>query len=639
MLLALLLSSSPYSVAVPRGCRDRSCVRGRVVSNSASLLPTYDFELAPLGGAGMPAAACDGTDPIAYVKGVAFTVTTVRDGGAGCMKGNTLTEIQPGDYVTVAANHPRIMPGGNDGGTWLGIMREVSTLNQAPSPEDFSVTWTREPVGLAVAANACAAPDGTTHGSVVALTATTVNQQSIVYKSVTMSGLNSFSVFVRLVGADGGTIGSDGGMQTTDLCRDENAVTYCSPCTFTATGFARCNWQGADAGVSAVYIGNNSFANGHVARAAANVCLWGADLENLETITTYEKTQRLQEDVWVDTLMPSGTNLTLSGYVELPYTYSGGRRLMTTWSRPTASPASKQHEALTSTPNADCIFHDRYTDNHVDRLSSASFTPLALNQFQCAYAYQGTINACANASCSASSDGGILALEEAGRIYVGGPAGSGVEPNGVLKGLSITSPARKQIYLFGDSIVLGGTSRVGVYGQPEFYFQNVVGTGSGINNQGGGGYTIYQCANQWNQELNLIKDAGTQSTSTMMVQCGINSRSGPPDGGDPAGETFLQLAAMLKAAQDAGVAVLGSTITPYCLNDNSVAYVDSVNAQLRAWGPTQNILIAETFRALEGPPDSGCLASQYEQEAGEKLHPNDAGTAVMTQVWISTGGW
>jgi hypothetical protein len=584
----------------------------------------------------MPTVACDGTDPVAYVRGVPYVVTTTRAGAANCMKHNTLTGIQPGDLVSVAANHPRIGPGGNDGGTWFGIYREPETTNLSPSPEDFSVTWTREPVGLSVAANACLAPDGTAHGSLVAMGATSVNGQSIVYKTISLSGTHSFSVFAREVGADGGAIGSDGGAQVTDICHDEDGSTVCSTCTFTSTGLTRCKFENASTNLTALYIGNNSFSNGHVARAAHNLCLWGADLEALETVTTYEKTGRNQEDVTVKALMPSGSSLTLSGAVELPSSYSGGHRLMTTWNQ--LSPATKQHEALTSTPNLDCVFHDRYTGSHIDGFSSGSFTASTLNGYSCTYSSpDAVITPCTGASCNSVIDGGILALEEATQIYVGGPAGSGVEPNGVLKGLTISSPVTRQIYLFGDSIVLGGTSRVGVYGQPEFYIQRVMGNTVGINNQAGGGYTIYQCAAQWQQELNVIIDAGTQANSTMMVQCGINSRAGPADGGDPAGETFLQLTAMLKAAQDAGVRVLGSTILPYCLNAGSVAYVDSVNSLLNSWGPTNGITIANTFRPLEGPPDSGCLNPTYEAEAGEKLHPNDAGTAIMTQVWISSG--
>lgn len=223
-----------------------------------------------------------------------------------------------------------------------------------------------------------------------------------------------------------------------------------------------------------------------------------------------------------------------------------------------------------------------------------------------------------------------------------GGAGALTETNALNSGFCFDSnPALcnalygvERVTLIGDSIVQGAYSTVA----PQVTIDATTGGRTVTTNLATSGWTIDQCDTALRAQLTIMQDAGTTSVSRMMVQCGINSQAAPSDGGTAVTNVVSKLESMLLASQAAGVPTIGSTLTPDCLTAGSVAFVDSVNSQLRAWGPGVSIPIAETFRPLEGPADSGCMAAQYiGDDAG--LHPNTAGTAIMAGVWVTYGSW
>lgn len=140
LVIALVMVASvaeavpPRSATVPRGCRDRGCVRSRTAGGDYAFA---FFEFAPENGAGMtPACAC--TTPTG-AKGEAMTFTRASSGT--CLKGGTATGIANGDMVTCSTDQPRVGPGGNGTGPLKILIERARSNDCLRSAELCNAAW------------------------------------------------------------------------------------------------------------------------------------------------------------------------------------------------------------------------------------------------------------------------------------------------------------------------------------------------------------------------------------------------------------------------------------------------------------------------------------------------------------------
>ena len=235
--------------------------------------PAYAFfEFAPADGAGM-GTACSGA-AVTGAKGEALTFT--RASTATCTKGNPVSGIQPGDLVTVTNDQPRV---GNPDGLGLALLVEKMAQNVALQSEALDAApWAVFAVGVAnptVTANQALSPFNTMTAERLQIPATTAAQASFVYQTVATGAVSTHSVFL-LGNAMSGTI---------DVCA-QTGTYACTSCAFVSTSITRCQVTSLGA-VSQLQIGNFSAFNGGIARAAADVFVWGAQLELGTYATSY----------------------------------------------------------------------------------------------------------------------------------------------------------------------------------------------------------------------------------------------------------------------------------------------------------------------------------------------------------------
>lgn len=238
--------------------------------NTGRLGPSFNslafFEFAPASGAGMGSAcAC------ANVTGAKGEVLTfARAGSATCSRqGLATTGIANGDLVTCSSNLPRAELSGGV----VGLRVESSRSNLILRSEQVNdAVWVKEqdsaPRTPTVTADQGVAPDGTSTADRVQFPATSGVEYSDYYQSVTAAGSNwTCSVYVRGFSGSG----------TTDVCSFEGTGWSCSPCSFSSTSWSLCSSARATSlGISRFCkVGNNSFQNGGVARAASDVLVWG----------------------------------------------------------------------------------------------------------------------------------------------------------------------------------------------------------------------------------------------------------------------------------------------------------------------------------------------------------------------------
>lgn len=277
MLLALLmvLAQSHPPPALPRGCRDRNCVRGRVVANTSPGFAAFEF--APADGTGM-GTACAGTVPTDVRGGV---LTFTRASSATCLKAQQTTGINNGDMVTLSANQPIISPRPDLGTGQLGWLYEPLGVEDILQTESFdNIAWTKASSGVAapiVTADQAVSPDGSTTADRIQFAATTGSQFSVVDQS---AGTHAYvgSVFVKGNGTSG----------TLDLdCN--TGVDSCQTCSFNSTTWTRCSCINATSGASLFIIGN--YAAGCVAgaRSAQDVFAVGGNFVEGTYLTSYIK--------------------------------------------------------------------------------------------------------------------------------------------------------------------------------------------------------------------------------------------------------------------------------------------------------------------------------------------------------------
>ena len=259
----------PLGISLPRGCRDRGCVRERAIgAETSSSAPLPVLEFAPVSGAGMgTVCAC-----AAVTGSQGETLTFSRASSGTCLKGSTTTGIANGDMVTCSTNQPRVMPGGTGSGP-KGLLMEESRTNRFLRSEEFdTAAWTKLGQGGAttptVVADQAVQPLGTTTADEVAFFATTVAQRSALYQIAGFNGAGSVSVFVK------GKTGSG----TIDVC---STSPTCVACAYNTSTWTLCKSENGTqiSGGTTPFIGNATADNGGTARPDQTVYLADAQFE------------------------------------------------------------------------------------------------------------------------------------------------------------------------------------------------------------------------------------------------------------------------------------------------------------------------------------------------------------------------
>lgn len=594
----------------------------------------FNFSFAPVDGTGMGAAcACAGVTS-------ADGHPLLFDGGAAyCTKHNEYTGIQPGDMVFCGVDQPRIMPGG-DGGGGLGISvwkQGVNGLTHTQAFDDAAWNAGGTPTAPTVYANACVSPDGTMDAELVHWPTGT----SYLYEISCAINYDVRTVYARAALADGGF--GDGGVQATLTMYpgSGSATPGAATWTFNSSGYTRVEeWDRGNTDIGGYFL------FGDFGAGDEYTCLWQADCQDNTDLspmpfpppipTTTAAMTRLQDvPLFSPLLIPMRSNYQQTAHLVSENGYGN------------------TYSALIDANNGDGVSGNRMVRQvsvldcntesgavNTDAFSSG-MTSSGDDSLTCSYDGVSTLVSCVNATgCGDAGlpfDGGADAVEPVATATLGiGLEWNGFNyeyyANGVIKQLSITEQSTKSIYLFGDSIVEGHTAGFGH--EPQYVIHAVKGNAVAIHNGGISGNTVPQCADVFTNQLNIVKDAGTQARSYFMLQCGINSQY--DDGGTSGGaaNVVTQLEVLLAAAQDAGVHIIGSTLIPDYAGD---PFVQAVNVPLRAFGAARGIPIAETFKAMEYPPDSGMLNTAY--DFGDNVHPNDAGVFVESTVWMAAGQW
>lgn len=241
-----------------------------------TLAQSYAFEFAPPTGTGM-GGSCACSTPTGS-KGEALTFT--RNSSANCMKGNWSTGIANGDMVTCSTNQPLISPK-QDGTGPLGFVYEPARTNSALRSEAFdNAAWTKTnsvAVAPVVTADQAVAPDGTMTADRVQFAAATGSQYSVITQTAG-TGAHTDSVYIK-GNASSGTI---------DLDCHNGASDQCVACAFVAGSWTRCTCS-RSSGTPLLIIGNYP-AGCTTARSAADVFLWGGDIESGIYATSYIST-------------------------------------------------------------------------------------------------------------------------------------------------------------------------------------------------------------------------------------------------------------------------------------------------------------------------------------------------------------
>jgi lysophospholipase L1-like esterase len=220
----------------------------------------------------------------------------------------------------------------------------------------------------------------------------------------------------------------------------------------------------------------------------------------------------------------------------------------------------------------------------------------------------------------------------------------------VLAGVDVAGGAgasRGTVAAFGDSITDGAFSTPGADDRyPDELAERLVGAGRpmGVVNLGINGNKLLSDSTCFGEKgvtrfpRQVLSQPGIR---TAIVLEGINDigSAGQPDFGcgvSPA-ITVEQLIeghrTLIRAAHARGVRILGATLTPFkgnefYFNERTEAMRDALNHWIRTSGEYDAVV--DFDRALADPADPDAMRPAY--DAGDHLHPNDAGMAAMAAV-------
>lgn len=273
MLLALILAQA-LQPADPAG---------PIFANPAAMWSPAFYEVFPANGRGT-FGPCSTTAPTG-AKGETLTFT--RTGAATCTKtatgGLATTGIANGDLVSLATDKARVE---YDSNGVLGLLVESSRTNSALRSESFdNAAWTKgSGAGAAVpvvTADYATAPDGQTTAERVQFDAcASAGQYSAVYATVLkVAGVGAGSVFCR------GTSAS----QSISVCAygGGTTATVCTQVVCPTASWSRPIAIGTAANTGLVIGCDNEGFTGGGNTGAADVLLWGAQLEAGAYATSY----------------------------------------------------------------------------------------------------------------------------------------------------------------------------------------------------------------------------------------------------------------------------------------------------------------------------------------------------------------
>lgn len=585
-------------ISLPRGCRDRGCVRERAVGVGTVLPP---FEFAPLNGAGMGSAcAC-----AAITSNRGDAVTLSRSSAAMCTIGNESTGIDNGDVVSCPSNTPRVMQGG-DGSGALGLKVEPQRTQQLCTTNDFTgACWTPENVvtpAPTITNNFATSPLGTTTAGRVQLPATSASEDSGLRQDVTgLSGTGSASIYFRV---NSGTCASG-----VDFCTFDGAW-QCSTIAVTSASWTRPKLENRS--VSTYFLfGHVGFRSGVAHNNTCDLLVWGPQMELGTTTTSYivntggsATTATRQADSATLTTSTVGSQLDVTVVYVAP---SANVATEAPFSLDFSGSDSKLQGFFDAANHLTCRF--RYTGSNTDKTTSATITASAANTFRC-YRTDAAYAACIGASCSSTS--GQLLVESGALTLRIGTGSGGLGPvNGVIKQLAITSAPGAKTGWVGDSI---STSTYGTAASVTY----AASTKRVVNNWAVDGATVVSgVINQWNTNATALN-------TRMVFEGGVNDIR--------AGTSAASLAAtvqpFLLSVQASGRTVIFNNIAPWKNGPSWDAakqvQTEAYNDAMATWCSSNPSIICVDFYALMGDPGDGeALNPSY--NSGDNLHPNTTG--------------
>lgn len=617
--LALVIATA-CALAAPRiysrACdvASRRSDRGGVFCASASAVPDVPFSFT-LGVAENGTAACTGADLVASYNGVSTPVTVTRSTAAWCTKGNETKDIANGDLVSIPADKPRWMPGGEgDGG--MGVAVWPAMTNSLTRSQRFDhADWLK--TNVTVTPNVAIAPDGTLTADRLDFTTNGYVENNLCPVQHVFRG-----VYARLPPL------ADGGVNTSSEFGVGGGINF-RYVPLTSESWTRMTYTQAND--NSPYFLALYYA--HPALPPASVFFWQADCQTVALTSS---------DALPPPITTDATAVTTADEVVQVSNYTPAWSDMT-WSATLQAQNSPVDGVVFTTGdavNGDALFVatgltcQQTTSSVTNGITSGgALGTNAQRALTCTYNGTGQTEACVGTSCA---DAGAPATKLRSTTSIGSTY-NGVSRvafvGGVVKEVRIASSATRDIYLIGDSIVFGYGATPG--SEPQFVIHETLGNAAAISNQAISGITVEMCNDNWNAVLARVAAAASASRTDMMVQCGTNSASPPSDGGSAEANAAAYLQLMMLSGRDAGVRPLWSTITPRC--DGEASYIAAVNTAMRSWCASNGFAYADTHALLEDPGAPGCLLPEY--DLGDGIHLTDAGTYVETQEWIRAGRW
>jgi lysophospholipase L1-like esterase len=212
-----------------------------------------------------------------------------------------------------------------------------------------------------------------------------------------------------------------------------------------------------------------------------------------------------------------------------------------------------------------------------------------------------------------------------------------------LSGVDVSGRDGGTVVAFGDSITDGAFSTPDANNRyPDELAERLAATGSrrGVVNAGIGGNRVLTDSAGFGDRATARfgRDALDQpGVRTVIVLEGINDIGlGVGAGNEPvtAGQLIDGHRALIRAAHQRGVRIIGATILPFAgvtypdfYTDAGEKVRDAVNRWIRTGGEYD--AVADLDRALGDPADPDRLNPAY--DSGDGLHPNDAGLHRMAQ--------
>lgn len=589
--------------------------RGPVVSSPAlmskRLPPPFTIALAA------PAAACTGAAATG-TKGEASTFT--RSTAGFCAKGNTRASIANGDFVSLPANQPRMMPGGDGTGS-IGILSEKTAVQYIHQTRDLTAAaWTPEHVTVALPTislpDAGVAPDGTLTATRITMPATGVGDDSGLRQDVAgLSGSGSACLYVKGFSGSG----------TTAICA-HGSVWACADVAYNASTWTLFPLENVTLSGNPWLFGNVGFRSGN-AYGATDVLVWGPGIYDQTTCTSFIDNQTdTNGSRGEDSLSFAGLTIP-HRLVDLSASYVAGSTINVG-----GSPASSAFQLYLGSgdwtqswyptgPKQRCNFRFGGTDHNKD--SSNNLTASAANALRCFW--DGTHWGSSVNATVAQNSTQILPTTGTATLYIGNAQGGNVAVNGVVKDVSLASAQEPQTFWATDSISVqsGAFTYYGLDSSRVIDMHGV--SGATFTDQLAQGSPSV-CTQQWTT-------AKKSYDTRIALECGINDIR---IYGVDAGVLFPAEKAWVQARAAEGRQVGWFNLLPF---EGAIGWDGGVNgSQVQAdlfnssWAtycgsPDTNVTCYNAKADVWDAGDHNLLRADY--NSGDNIHPNQDGGAAL----------